>query len=278
MLVHNSYYPARLKADLEASDLTESASKEEVVISAEAAPSTEKIAERNTIVYETRIEPNVIETIGEKTKARLFARFGFIKPKPEEIQLVSIDKYYEPYMVVSGRYFVDYYRKCMYTIEIDDRVREIILLNQKHRPSRSESSKKNNNVLKLQGEERLTTEIKASLVLDKFGQEVSPEELTAATPEKNPEEILEAFGVKDIAQDSDLNIIRSKILKRPTDINRLVAELLEISERAIIYSPRLRVLYTNVKTGEMKAVEFDGVTAQRIRRPRPLSRYDHGSV
>lgn len=250
--------------------MTESVSEEKIVISTGTTPSSEKIAERNTIVYETRIEPNVIETIGEKIKAQLFTRFGFIKPKPEEIQLVSIDKYYEQYIMVSGKYFIDYYRKCAYTVKVDNRVQDIILSNQKYRPNQpTDSSAKDNNVLKLQGEERLTTEVKASLILDKFGQEVAPRELASATPERNPKEILAALGVKEIAQDADLDIIRSKIFKRPKDINRLVTELFEVNERTIIYTPRFRVLYTNVKTGEGKAVEFDGVTAQRIQRPRP---------
>jgi hypothetical protein len=249
--------------------LTESVSEEKIVIST-GTPSSEKIAERNTVVYETRIEPNVIETIGEKIKAQLFARFGFIKPKPEEIQLVSIDKHYEPYIKISGRYFVDYYRKCTYTVKVDNKVQEIIISNQKYRPNQStDSSPKYSNLLKLHGEERLTTEVKTSLILDKFGQEVAPRELTSATSEKNPNEILAAFGVKELAQDADLDILRSKIFKRPKDINRVVTELFEVSYRAVIYTPRFRVLYTNVKTGEMKAVEFDGVTAQRIQRPHP---------
>jgi hypothetical protein len=259
--------------------LTESVSEEKIVISTGTTPSSEKIAERNTIVYETRIEPNVIETIGEKIKAQLFTRFGFIKPKPEEIQLVSIDKYYEPYIIVSGRYFIDYYRKCTYTVKVDNRVQEIILSNQKYRPNQpTDSSAKDNNVLKLQGEERLTTEVKASLILDKFEQEVAPRELTPAAPERNPEEILAAFGVKEIAQDEDLDIIRSKIFKRPKDVNRPVTELFEVNERAVIYTPRFRVLYTNVKTGEMKAVEFDGVTAQRIQRPHPHPQFPQKSI
>lgn len=250
--------------------MTESVSEEKIVISAGPIASNEKIAERDTIVYETHIEPNVIETIGEKIKAQLFTRFGFIKPKPEEIQLVSIDKYYEPYISVSGRYFIDYYRKCTYTVKVDNRVQEIILANQKYKPSQpTNPSAKDNNVLKLQGEERLTTEVKASLILDKFGQEVLSGELTPATPEKNPKEILVAFGVKEIAQDADLDVIKSEILKRPKDVNRLVTELFEVNERAVIYTPRFRALYANVRTGEMKAVEFDGVTAQRIQHPHP---------
>ena len=259
--------------------MTESVSEEKIVISAGTTPSAEKIAERNTIVYETRIEPNVIETIGEKIKAQLFTRFGFIKPKPEEIQLVSIDKYYEPYITVSGRYFVDYYRKCTYTIKVDNRVQEFILANQKYKPTQPMNpSATDNNVLKLQGEERLATENKASLILDKFGQEVASGELTSATSAKNPKEILTEFGIKEIDQDADLDIIRSRILKRPRDINRLVTELFEVNERAIIYTPSFRALYTNVKTGEMKAVEFDGITAQRIQHPHPHPQFLQKSI
>jgi hypothetical protein len=104
-------------------------------------------------------------------------------------------------------------------------------------------------------------------MLDKFEREVALGELTPTIPEKNPKEILAAFGVKEIAQDADIDIIRSRVFKRPKDINRVVTELFEVTERAIIYTPRFRVLYTNVKTSEMKAVEFDGVTAQRIQHP-----------
>jgi hypothetical protein len=247
--------------------LTESVSEEKIVISAAPTPSSEKIAERSSVVYETRIEPNVVETIGEKIKAQLFSRFGFIRPKPEDIQLVSIDKHYEPYIMVGGRYFVDYFRKSAYSVKVDSRVQEVILSNQKYKPA--DSSEKGNSVLRLHGEERLTIEVKASLLLDKFGQEVMPGELTSTTPEKDPDGILASFGVKEIAPEADLDIIRSRILKRPKDINRVVTELFEVNERAVIYTPRFRALYTNSKTGEMKAVEFDGITAQKIQRPHP---------
>lgn len=252
--------------------MTESVSEEKIVITTSTPPTSEKIAERSIIVYETRIEPNVIETIGEKIKTQLFTKFGFMKPKPEEIQLVSIDKYYEPYIMISGRYAIDYYRKCAYTVKVDTRVHEVILANQKYKPNQpTDRPTKDHNIVKLQGEERLTTEAKASLILDKYGQEVTPKSLPSTPPEKNPKEILTTFGVKETNQDTDLDIIRSKILKRPKDINRLNLELFEVNERAIIYTPRYRVLYTNLKTGEIKAIEYDGITAQKIQRPHPQS-------
>lgn len=259
--------------------MTEAASDEKIVISSVATQSNETIAERKSIVYQTRIEPNVIETIGDKIKTQLFTRFGFMKPRVEEIQLVSVDKYYEPYMAISGRYMIDYYRKCRYTVKIDNRVQEVILSNQKYNPDQpADSHAKDHKEIRLQGEERLTTELKASLILDRFGQEVALKELPSAPPEENPKEILAPLGLREIDKDTDLDIIRSKILRRPKDINRILVELFEVSERAVIYTPRYRVLYTNVRTGEVKAVEFDAITAQRTQRPRPLPQYTRRSM
>jgi hypothetical protein len=267
-LVHNPYYKQN-EETVRGSRLTEAVSDKKIVISAITTPSSEKIAERNTIVYETRIDQALIEVAGNKIKAQLFTRFGFMKPKQEEIRLMSIDKYYEPYVMISGRYVIDYYRKCAYTIRVDKKVQEVVLLNNEFEPSQPmDSSAKDHNMIRLEGEERLKYEIKASLVLDKYGQEIKLEKLPAAPPERNPKKILEESGVKEIAPDADLDIIRSRILKRPKDIDRIVTELFEVSGRTIIYTPRFRVLYTNVRTGEEKTVEFDGVTVERIQRPK----------
>jgi hypothetical protein len=246
--------------------LTEAVSDEKIVISAETTPSSEKIAKRKTIVYETRTDPTVIKVAGEQLKNQLFARFGFLKPKPEEVQLVSIDKYYEPYMLISGKYVVDYYRKCAYTVKVDKEVLEVILLKHKFKPDQPlDPSAKDHNVIGLEGEERLTIDVKVSLVLDRFGQDVALNKLPSAPSERSPKKTLASFGVEEIAQDADLDTIRSRIVKRPKDINRLVSELFEVDERAIIYTPRFRVTYRNARTGEEKTIEFDGVTAEKIK-------------
>jgi hypothetical protein len=249
--------------------LAKAVSDERIVISAEAeaTPSVEKIAVRKTIVYETRIDPTVIKVAGEKVKDQLFSRFGFRKPRPEEIQLISIDKYYEPYLVISGKHFIDYYRKCFYTVKVDKKVLEVILLDRKLEPTPpTDSPVTDHNVIRLEGEERLMNEVKASLILDKYGKEITLEKLPSAPSERNPKKILKAFGIKEIPPDADLNIIRSRIIKRPKDISRLVKELFEVNERAVIYTPRFKVRYRNARTGEEKAVEFDGVTAERTQR------------
>ena len=232
---------------------------------AEASSSRERIVDRKTIVYETLVDPTVIKVTGEKLKTQLFSKLGFFRPNREDIQFVSINKYYEPYVVIGGKYAIDYYRKSAYAVKLDKEVREVILLNQQFAPEQSiDSYGQSHKVIRLDGEERIMKEFNASLIIDRSGDDVTLERLPSAPSERNPEKILTEFGAEEIPEDEDLNIIQSKILKRPNDINRIVNELFEVNERVVIYTPRFRLLYRNVGTGEERAMEFDGVTAKRI--------------
>lgn len=237
----------------------------------ESMPVNEEIVERKTIVYKTLVDPVVINVAGKKLKNKLFVRFGFLKSKPEEIEFVSIDKYYEPYILINGEYTIDYYRKCVYTVNVDHKVREVILLNKKFKPEKTKNTAaRDYKMIELEGEERLLYEDKASLILDKSGHEVPFEEFPSAPSEENPEKMLTELGEKakklEIAPNADVDIIRSRIVKRPKNIKRIVHELFEVNERASIYTPIYRVLFKNVKTGEVKVIEFDGVTSKRIQR------------
>jgi hypothetical protein len=229
----------------------------------------EKIAARKTIVYRTLVDPTVIKVAGEKLKNKMFVRFGFLKPKPEEIQFVSVEKHYEPYILISGKYTIDYYRTHTYTINVEEKVREVTLLNQKLKPEETKDpSSRGYKVIKLDGEENLLYEEKASLILDKTGREVPFEQLPSAPSEEHPAKMLGELGDKakklEIAPDADVDILRSRIVKRPENIKRIVHELFEVDERALIYTPIYEVLFKNVKTDEEKAIELDGITSNRI--------------
>jgi hypothetical protein len=81
--------------------LTETISDEKIVITAEPKqPFEERIADQKTVVYATLIDPAVIKIAAENLKCKVFAKYGFLKTKPEEVSIVSIDKYYKPYIVV----------------------------------------------------------------------------------------------------------------------------------------------------------------------------------
>ena len=235
----------------------------------EIKPVPERIVKRKTIVYRTLVDPTVVKITGEKIKERLFVRFGFLTPKPEEVQYVSVDKYYEPYIVVSGRYSIDYYRKRVYPVEVDGDVREVILLKQIFKPvPPKEPAKKACKAIRLVGEERMFYEDTAYLILDRKGREVAPEQVPQAPSEEEPDTILTEFGEKigklEIPADMEVGVVRSKIVKRPSDVERVVEELFEVSERVIIYTPIYNVSFQNMKTGGVKALKIDGITAKVI--------------
>ena len=222
---------------------------------------TDKIVPRKTVVYETLVDPTVIKIAGERLKRRLFAKFGVFKPNPEIIQLSDMKKYYEPYLVISARYFLDYYRLCAYTVSIDSDVQEVILLDQKLYPEKNQDLTK---TVKLEGEERLFVEKKAFFMLDKDGHEANIETLPSAPSEKNPEETIAKCGIKEIDSEADVDLIRKRLVQRPENLSRIVNEVFEIGERVVIYAPRFKLSYLNATTYEVKTVEFDGVTSKRI--------------
>jgi hypothetical protein len=247
--------------------LTETICNDQIVVSAENTVTQENIVSRKTIIYETLVDPTVIRVASEKLKTQLFSRFWLLKPKPEEIQFISIDKYYEPYIVVSGKYVIDYYRKCLYTVRIDEGVLEVILLGNKFIPERTATPMaRERNTITLEGEERLIVEDKSSFILDKYGREATLERLPSAPSEKKPKDVITKFGIEEVAQNADVDFVRGRLKKRPNDIKRIVNEIFEIGERVIIYTPQFRILYKNRKTGEEKAIEFDGVTSERIQK------------
>jgi len=243
--------------------LTQTVSDEKIVITTENATAKENIVSRKTIVYETLIDPTVIRVASEKLKTQLFAKFGMLKPKPEEIQFVSIDKYYEPYIVVSGAYSIDYYRKCIYTVRIDNAVLEVILLNNKILPDRA-GSVKEGNTIRLEGEERLVNEVKGSFIFDRYGRDATLEKLPSAPSEKNPKKVIAKFAIEEVAKNADVDFVRNRLVKRPDEVKRVVNEVFEVGERVVIYTPQFRILYKSVKTKEERAIEFDGVTSERV--------------
>jgi len=225
----------------------------------------EKIVERKIIVYKTLIDPTVIKLATEKVKDRLFVKFGFLKPNPDQIQQISFDKDYETYVIVDGKYHIDYYRRRIYTIRVDDKAQEIILFNQTFKPEIS--SEPPCKVVRIEGEERLIREAKAYIVLSADGREVSPKRIPSAPSEEHSKKLaaeIENTKKLEILPNEEVDIIRNRIVKRPPEIKRVVKEIFEVVDRAVIYTPIYKVKFQNVKTGEVKIVKFDGVTARLL--------------
>lgn len=231
----------------------------------------EDICERRKIVYKPIVDPSVAKIAGEQTKIKLFTRLRLLKPKPEEIQFVSLEESYEPYILVNGTYSIDYCREAIYTVNIDKEVKEIIILGQTIEPEPLDKVQRSlgdkTQKITLVGEELIIYEDKAQILLDKKGKEVPLEEIPLAASEEEPEKILarlgENIGKIETSLDREVEILRSRIAKRPSKIKRTISELFQISDRIIVYVPIYKIVYRNVKTSEEKTLKINGITAAR---------------
>jgi len=231
----------------------------------------ERIAERKTVVYKTLVDPTTVKLTGEKEKIKLFTKMGFLKPKPEEIQCESIEKYYEPYIVVNGKYTIDYYRGHIYTLEVDEDVQELVIFGQVLKPEAPRLAKVRGGgkAVKLETEQRLLHEATIYLILDKEGREVKLKRLPSAPSEEKPEKVLAEHGERvrqlKVPPERAIRTVRSKIVRKPSDAERITRELFEVSEYAVVYTPVYEAAYKNTKTGKTRVLRVDGVTCKVIK-------------
>ncbi len=236
----------------------------EIEISSSVSEPNEHVASRKTIVYKTPIDPAVIRVEGEKNKHKLFKRYLLKLENPNEIEYVSTKKYYEPFLTVSGKYSIDYYRTCAYRVTIDKDVTEVVLFNNTFLPKQGPNFR-NESHIKLEGEERLYKINHAFLFLNKNGQQLRLSEFPPAVSEENPEDLVKSFGMPELPNEMDLEAISKRIKLRPFDVKRIVSEQFDVDERSVIYRPIYRVTYRCSKLGKEASLEFDGITAKIIK-------------
>jgi len=243
------------------------------VLSLTAIPQVpENIVQKKVIVYKSRVDPATLKQTAEEMKNELFIK-RFSKPKPEDIHVVSVDKHYEPYVLVDAKYRIDYYTKKIYTFEVTEKAKEVKILGESFKPqmipipdSVPEQFRK---VVSLEGNELSFYEDKAYFILDRSGQEISPDQVPIAPSEENPRKILKEFGKNTekvtISNQEVLALAKTKIINRPADVDSVEDEMFQVNEYAVIYNPVYRITFRNTKSKEEKTVSVDGVTAEIIK-------------
>jgi hypothetical protein len=232
----------------------------------------EKISKQKIIVYKSRVDPTIVKLTAEKMKSKLFTKAGFSKHRADEVRVVSVDKYYEPYILIDANYSIKYFKKRVYVLSVDPEIEEVKISGESYRPeiddSPSAEAEESRKVIRLETEMWSSYKDKAYLVLDRAGREIPPDQIPAAPSENNPEKILKEFSKKtETIQGSpqkEIDMVKSKIVKRPSDMAKIEEELFQVSEHAIIYSPVYEIVFRNVGTGEEKLIKIDGVTARII--------------
>ena len=227
----------------------------------------EKISERKIIVYKSRVDPTIVKLTAEKMKYKLFTNIHPSKRKSEEIRVVSVDKYYEPYVLIDANYHVNYYKKKVYTLGVDFETEQVKISDLFYTPETIvDSSGESHKVIKLEATMWSSYQDKVYLVFDKEGNEIPPNQVPAAPSEDHPERILKEFrkkmGMVKASPQKEVEMVKTRLVKRPLDTNEIEDELFQVSEHAVIYSPIYEITFRNVGTGKEKLIKIDGVTAK----------------
>ncbi|MBT8171356.1 hypothetical protein KJN74_00595 [Candidatus Bathyarchaeota archaeon] len=231
----------------------------------------ENLAQTKVIVYKSRVDPATLKQTAEEMKNELFVK-RFSKPKSEDIHVVSVDKHYEPFVLVDAKYRIDYFTKKIYTIEITKKAKQVKLLGETFKPKieaiPNTEPELFHSVIHLEAQEGSFYENSAYFILDKSGKEISPDEVPIAPSEDNPKKLLKEFKKKTekvkVSNREVISIAKTKLIKRPTNVDNIDNEVFQITEHAIIYNPIYVITFRNVKTKEEKTVSIDGVTAEVI--------------
>jgi len=224
----------------------------------------QKIVDRKTVILKSRLSPEKARLIGEDQKTNLFLKFSFLKPRSDDISLVGFTKYYEPFIVIGGKYLIDYCKKHVFEIKVDNQTQNVFLGGEefKFEPL---SAGKPSRVLRLVGEEHSHYENETYFILDRLMREAKPEKVPLA-PFENEMENLDNFDMDfrkaRISLEEEINFLRSKIVKRPSDAEAIIKEIFEITERLTIYNPIYELSFQNVKDAKEVTVLIDGITGK----------------
>lgn len=231
----------------------------------------ENIAPMKIIVYKARVDPSTLKTKAEEMKNELFIK-RFSKPNPSDIHVVSVDKHFEPYVLIDAKYKIEYYTKKIYTIEVADKTEKIMIMGETFKPEKvavpDSEIEQFHKVVNLEGLEGSIFEDKAYFIIDKNGNEVPPDAVPVAPSEEKPRKLLKEFGNRtEKVKMSDQEIIlmaKTKLIRRPKDVDTIDKEVFVVTEYATIYNPVYIITFRNEKTKEEKSVRIDGVTGETL--------------
>jgi acetyltransferase-like isoleucine patch superfamily enzyme len=227
----------------------------------------QKVVDPRIVVLKTRLDSNKIRLQVEESKQNFFRKYGFLKPKTEKIKLINYEKYYEPYIVIGGRYSLDYCRKHDFNVEVKKHIRKIFIAGQKFEVLSSGSENHPKQVIKIVGEDYAQYKTESFFVLDRMRREISPNCFSFAPYDIELEGANEFdlnFRKVRISIDEIIDLVRLRIAKRPADFAEIIKEIFEITENSIVYRPFFEFTFHHIKAKKFVTVRIDGISGEQV--------------
>ncbi|MDH3793773.1 MAG: hypothetical protein OER78_01705 [Nitrosopumilus sp.] len=160
----------------------------------------QKIEPKKTTVFKAMVSEQQVQNVADKKKTSLYGTV-FNRPKAEDVSISSIELFYEPYWIVKGNYYSEYFRRTVYEFVTSPEVKEVIIGSGKF-PVRTEKGKwgkirasmkagDNANKVEIPVEEHVELDIEDEIVFNSTGSEIKFDyKIDSRNVENFPEEIL----------------------------------------------------------------------------------------
>ena len=229
----------------------------------------ENIAQRKVIFFKSSFEIKNIRNRAEKIKNHMFKKFFFFKSKPEESKINTIDKYFEPFIVIDGKYSIDYSKNWKYSIKVNEEMQTLKINNKNFEPNilknHPELSYK---LLELRGIGRYYYEERKRIIFDQQWNEVRLDILPYIPFEEEklqiPNKTIDQQLTKDLKAKKEVQILKTKIFQRPENVSKIHNETLTVTERALVFKPMYKITATHTKTQKKVTFKIDGVNGKIV--------------
>ena len=205
-----------------------------------------------TVVLRPILDSDDAEKIVENEKTSLF-RSMLQKPKKTEVHVHSLKLSYEAFLILSGKYNADFYRKVIHTISVDHTVKEIVVGDDTFPVKRGKgiigklgtkikSSTRKKNQINLELEEHVFLEEEKEVAFDHHGKEIKmPYKMSSEFIESYPRRTLEKTknSVKkpEITYDAAVERLIAKLKKSVSIGRRNLEEKITVNEIIELYVP-----------------------------------------
>jgi len=224
----------------------------------------QSIVDTKTIVLKLRLDNSDIQLIGKEIGPKLFSKFGF-KPKPEDVKLLHCENYFEPYLIIEGKYALDYCKKHVFEVDVNERTSKLFIGGREFSSEQSDP-KATKKTIKLTGEEYSHYERQTYFILDRMKREIQPEILPIAPfyiQEENAGD-KSSFRRICIPDETQIGLLKTKIAKRPADVAEIIREKFDVTERVIAYYPMFELTFENAKNRKVATIVINGITGEVI--------------
>jgi len=226
-----------------------------------------------TVVLRPLLDSDEASQIVENRKKSLFRKM-LQKPKKSEVHVHSIKLFYEAFLILSGKYTANYYRKNMHIITVDPTVKEIIIGDEifpvKQRrgimgklSTKIQTTTKRKNRIDLELEEHVFLEEEQEIAFDHHGKEIkmpykTSSKLIESYPKRTLEKIKQTVKKPEITYDAAVQRLVSKLKKSVSIGRRNMQEKIITNEIIELYVPIYEARLIGPKKN-VRLMRIDGI-------------------